>query len=174
MPLRAEIHWKSFLRILGVCRLWNKTWKIRVIGVIRCWKDNQCNHCNLWASPPPYLTVLKSEDTFLPTSCQVMEDVECVWGNTSECHAVRGGYLFTHRVRTVLVVIVQTIAVTCGDVVVVVPRQIPYFCYRDRWTEVKGQGAVIRLLRLIVRQRITVNDAASFETCVLVAVGDST
>ena len=35
-------------------------------------------------------------------------------------------------VQARLHLIVQTIAVTCGDVVVVVPRQIPYFCYCDR------------------------------------------
>ena len=70
-----------------------------------------------------------------------------------------------------MVVVVKTVSVPCSHVVIIVARQVPYACYRMWFTEVYRQGAVVRFLRLIVSQCVTIYDALSLEACILVAVG---
>ena len=122
-------------------------------------------------SPPPHFSVFIREYTLLASFCQVVQYVQGVGGNIRKCYAVCGCCLLSYGVCTIMVVVVEAVAVTCSYVVIVVAWQIPYACYCMWFTEVYRQRAVVRFLRLVVSQCVAVYDVLCLEACILVAVG---
>ena len=72
-----------------------------------------------------------------------MQYVQGVGGNIHKCYAVRRCGLLPHGVCTIIVVVVETVSVTCSYVVIVVAWQVPYACYCMWFTEVYRQRAVV-------------------------------